>query len=314
MRLTNRTGLPEPLVRAAERVVNGHPKMDDRTFSVTELLKGTKEIVLGRRHSEELEMDVQDTFPLWHGTATHKMLEDEAGGLLLAERRYSLDMGGWDEGLEGFRLSGSPDLYDPKTETLWDYKTTKVAAYQQAVDGRDVDWLYQTLAYAHMLRSVGHPVEHIRIVAMMKDHSKVKADVDRSYPQDPIMVVDFDHAVHDGELDAQMKDALCSRLRDVLSMRELSDGCIPPCTPAERMEDECWVIRQPDAKRAYRKLTSKEQALLALETAPEGMKAYHRNGDPKKCRLYCAKAPFCSFAKSLADRTAEDWSKEDEVV
>lgn len=303
MRLTNRTGLPEPLVRAAERVVNGHPKMDEHTYSVTELLKGTKEIVLGRRHSEELEMDVQDTFALWHGTATHMMLEAEAGGLLLAERRYSLDMGEWDEGLKGYRLSGSPDLYDPKTETLWDYKTTKVAAYQQAVDGRDVDWLYQTLAYAHMLRSVGCPVEHIRIVAMMKDHSKVKADVDGSYPQNQIMVVDFDHAVHDGEVDAQMKEALCSRLRDVLAVRELSDDCIPPCTPKERFEDECWIISKPGAKKAWRKYATKEQAELALETAPEGMEVSHRPGDPRKCRLYCTCAPFCSFYRRyLADK------------
>ena len=49
MRLTNRTGLPEPVLLMAERYVNSHPTFDDNKYSVTELLKSIRQIVLSRR-------------------------------------------------------------------------------------------------------------------------------------------------------------------------------------------------------------------------------------------------------------------------
>lgn len=306
LRLTNRTGLPEPLVRVAEMVINGHPKMDERTFSVTELLKGTKEIVLGRRHHDELEMDVQDTFALWHGTATHELLEKAATSGDVAERRFYLDLGDWDEELRGCKLSGSPDYYDPKTETLIDYKTTKVAAYQQAQALEDKDWLYQTTVYRFLFAYLGWVVKRTRIVAMMKDHSKVKAEVDSSYPQNPIGVVDYSRFIGDEAMEDEVKRFYTAKVKEVLSMRELSDDCIPPCTPKERFEDECWIISKPGAKKAWRRYATKEQAELALETAPEGMEVSHRPGDPRKCRLYCTCAPFCSFYRRyMAEKEGE---------
>lgn len=300
MILTNRTGLPDTLVRVTERVVNGHPAMDDSTFSVTELLKGTKELMLARRHRDELSMDVQQAFSLWSGSAVHALLEAASTDYeCLAEKRFSLNLGMWDESLEGCWLSGSPDFYDPKTWTLYDYKDTKVAQYDRASTLADPDWLYQTLAYAHMLRDVGYRVEHITIVAMMKDHSAIKAETTAGYPRFPIQAISYDKYVWDGEMDAEMKGVFTNKVHEVLNMRELGDDEIPPCTPDERFEDEDWALMKPGTKKAFRRFKSKEEAELALEAIGKGgMEVVHRPGDPKKCRLYCPCAPFCSFYKN----------------
>ena len=56
MILTNKLNLPQPFVDAA---TNDHEYTEGR-YSVTELLGGTCEAILKRRHSDELTDDVAD--------------------------------------------------------------------------------------------------------------------------------------------------------------------------------------------------------------------------------------------------------------
>lgn len=314
MKLTNLTGLPQPLVDVAETTINGHPRMADNEFSVTELLKGTKEIVLARRHFDELSIDVQQSFNLWDGTAIHALFEKASHAYeCLAEKRFKLDLGVWSESLKGYFLSGSPDYYDPSTATLIDYKTTKVAAYDRHSTLVDEDWLYQTLVYTHMLRNAGYKVEHIIIVAMMKDHSAIKAETTSGYPKYPIQIIDYSHLVNNGEFDADMKGYYVNKVQEVLNMRALSDDCVPPCTSSERFENEDWAIMKKGQKKAFRAgFTSESEAYLALETFDDqtNLSVVHRAGDPKKCRLYCSCAPFCNFYKQHMESRQEKKSEE----
>lgn len=300
MNLTNLTGLPQPIVDVARSVINSHPRMNSNEYSVTELLKGTKEIILNRRHHDELAIDVQQAFSLWDGAAIHKLLESVTSDNYLAEQRFTLDLGKWGKSLEGYTLSGSPDLYDKETATLYDYKTTKVASYDQHSTLEDESWLYQTLVYTQMLRNAGYKVEHIIIVAMMKDHSAVKAETTSGYPKYPIQIIDYSHLCWNGEFDAQMKGYYVNKVQEVLNMRDLSDDCVPPCTPSERFENEDWAIMKKGQKKAVRAgFTSESEASLVLETFDDqkNLSVVHRAGDPKKCRLYCSCAPFCNFYK-----------------
>ena len=43
-----------------------------------------------------------------------------------------------------------------------------------------------------MMDSIGFPVEHGEIVAIMKDHSKTKFEVKLDYPDYPVKVIRFD--------------------------------------------------------------------------------------------------------------------------
>ena len=56
MKITNKMGLPEALVRAVQREQHNKPGH----ISVTTLQKGVKEIILTQRHWDEFEMDVAD--------------------------------------------------------------------------------------------------------------------------------------------------------------------------------------------------------------------------------------------------------------
>ena len=56
MKVTNVMGLPKPFVEAA---TSDHEYTEGR-YSVTELLGGTCEAILKRRHSDELTDDVAD--------------------------------------------------------------------------------------------------------------------------------------------------------------------------------------------------------------------------------------------------------------
>lgn len=301
MNLTNLTGLPQPIVEVARSVINSHPQLNSNEYSVTELLKGTKEIILNRRHHDELSMDIQQTFNLWDGTAIHKLLEDATDVAFLAEQRFSLDLGLWDKALEGYSISGSPDLYEKETATLFDYKTTKVAGYDQHLSLEDESWLYQTLLYAHMLRNAGYKVDHIIIVAMMKDHSAVKAEITANYPKYPIQLIDYSQYITNGQFDANMKEFYINKVYDVIEKSKLSDDEVPPCEPRERFENEDWAIMKQGAKKAFRAgFNSQEEAEFALSgmTNTTGLYVLHRPGDPKKCRLYCSCAPFCNFYKT----------------
>lgn len=56
MKLTNELNLPQPFVDAA----TSDYQYTDKRYSVTSVLKGTREAILQRRHSEEIETDVSE--------------------------------------------------------------------------------------------------------------------------------------------------------------------------------------------------------------------------------------------------------------
>ena len=64
--------LPQPFVDALTRDY----EYKDKRYSVTSMLKGNKEILLTRRHFNEITEDVSDSIWLLFGTAVHRILED----------------------------------------------------------------------------------------------------------------------------------------------------------------------------------------------------------------------------------------------
>ena len=73
MKITNKYGLPEQLVGKVGTTPHNNPG----NVSATTLLKGTKEIVLTKRHWESLEDDVSNRVWALFGTATHSLLEED---------------------------------------------------------------------------------------------------------------------------------------------------------------------------------------------------------------------------------------------
>ena len=76
MKITNNMKLPQPFVDA----VNSDYQYRDKRYSVTTLLKPTREIMLMRRHNEEISQDVSDMIWSIFGTAVHSVLENSTEG------------------------------------------------------------------------------------------------------------------------------------------------------------------------------------------------------------------------------------------
>ena len=297
MNLTNTTKLPKPIVDIANYCINNHKELSDSEFSVTELLKGTKEIVLTRRHRDELKMDVQDTYNLWSGTAIHMLLERFAHDQYIAESRIGVNLGHWDKSLEGYFITGSPDLYDFKNGILWDYKNTKVAQFERSSTLADLDWVRQLTIYKLMLEATGRTVKQCKIVAMIKDHSAIQANVKPDYPKSPIMVIDYTDIINEEFIEATI-DYYCTKVHEVLEALKLDDDKVEPCTPSERFEKTDWAIMKKGNKKALRAgFSSEDEAQQTFETIKDKTGCYiqYRAGDPEKCKTYCTCAPYCSF-------------------
>ena len=173
MKITNKYGLPEQLVGKVGTTPHNNPGY----VSATTLLKGTKEIVLTKRHWESLEDDVSNRVWALFGTATHSLLEED-GETSFSEEFLSIQIG-------EKKLTGKMDLYDMATKEITDYKTASV----WKIKFNDFsDWRRQGLIYDYLCRANGLEVETIRFIALLKDHSKTQAKREAGYPQSPVFV------------------------------------------------------------------------------------------------------------------------------
>lgn len=103
MVITNKYNLPQSIV---DLVSGDQREVDWNSYSVTEILNPTREIILNRRHNKEIEQDVSSTTNLIFGTAVHNLIEkhDKTG---MAELSLKYD-------LLNKTLKGRCDLYDEK--------------------------------------------------------------------------------------------------------------------------------------------------------------------------------------------------------
>ena len=289
MKLTNEMGLPQPFVDAATSDHEYTPKR----YSVTAVLKGTREAILQRRHDGEIEQDVSDMVWAIFGSAVHGILEkSQETESQLKENWLSVDMG------DGYELSGIFDLYDDSTGTVTDYKT---ATAWKVVFGEFDDWKKQTMCYVWMLRQIGF--ENARrgeIVAMLKDHSKTKAKADHTYPQHPVFRIGWDFT--DEELEECGK-ALKEKFEEIRRCEQLPDDELPMCTEEERWHKaDKWAVMKEGRKSAVKLYDSEQEAQERADKDGEKFYVEHRPGDDPKCRDYCAACEFCAHYRELVGR------------
>lgn len=300
MIITNKHNLPEPYFKSCLR--DEHPRFDWDTFSVTELMKGTKEIVLNRRYYQELEQDCVDMIWTVFGTAVHKVMEGHEGEQELAEQRISMEIPCSEYGIR--HVSGGFDLYNAETQLITDYKTTGVYSYQMKLrEGTDSDWAKQLRVYWLILAKAGFPVRDVRNTVFLKDWSKTQARRDRSYPQRPILNIDYEfNGSFNSEVASYMQADLAQKIIEILDCKDLPENQIPDCSKEERWErDECWAVMKEGRKSAVKRHDSEFEAERHLADLGKGHYIEHRLGTPVKCIDYCSCASKCSFYQRYQD-------------
>lgn len=279
MIITNKMNLPQAFVEMAKSNYTPTPKR----YSATALLKGVREVILERRHGDEIEQDVSDMIWLLFGTAVHSILEHQKEGKTeLKETFVEMPVG-------DYKVSGRFDLYDAATQTITDYKTCSV---WKIIHNDFEDWKKQLLIYAAIMNYTGFPVKHGQIVAMMKDHSKSKAKFDSEYPQFPVLQIRFDYSDVDFE---QINEFIATRIGEIKEAETLSDDELPICTPEERYNSgDKFAVMKKGRKTALKVCTSADEAGEYMDTHGGDLIEY-RPGEDKKCKNYCAACEFCNY-------------------
>lgn len=281
MIITNKLGLPEAFVQMAQQ----NEKMADNEIRVTSLLNGLCEEELKRRYYGEIVQDVSDMIWMLFGTAAHAVLENQdESDTQFKEERLKMKV-------SNSILTGKSDLYDAKTKTITDYKTTSVwkIIYQDYEA-----WEKQLMIYAALWINAGFPVEKCEIIAILKDHSKTKAKLDPNYPQLPVQKITF--TVTKERL-AKTKEYIETRVAEREALRDLKDEELPICTLAERYNDgDKYAVMLNNRKKALRVLDDYAEAKDWMKENG-GDYINVRKGENKKCKEYCAVKDFCPHMK-----------------
>ena len=291
MNYTNELNLPQPFVEA---VKSNHVYKPNR-YSVTEVLGGTCEAILKRRHDSDITDDVSQRVWSLFGTAVHKVLQEaEATDTQLQENWLSVPIKG-----TKYELSGIFDLYDDETKTVTDWKT---CATWKVIFGDFEDWRKQTLMYCWMLRQLDIDARRGEIVAIMRDHNMRKAKTEKDYPKHPVYRIGWDFTDDDfADIEGEIKHWFAR----VANQETVESDRLLPCSPEQRWhKPDKWAVKKKGRKTAVRVYESEKDARVrAME---ENKKAdsndlYYvefREGEDTKCDSYCPVSDFCPFARA----------------
>lgn len=273
--ITNKAGLPLPLVEAVRRDPYNSQGSD---MTVTGLLKPPRTVALERQHKDEIEEDAADRLWALIGQIGHLILE-RSGGLSTELRLFSQ--------VNGWKISGQMDLLSGNV--LVDYKITSVWSCK---DGLKPEWEQQLNALHWLAWKNSIKVEKAQIVAIFRDWSKLEARRSADYPRHQVQVFDV-------PLWSTTRAQFWIEERVHLHQEAQSDE-LPECTPEERWEKPAkWAIHKEGRERAVKLHDTESGAKTHLATLDAKHRIEHRPGEQVRCQSYCNAMPFCSQAKAL---------------
>lgn len=280
MKLTNKLNLPEPFLLAVKQKTYNN---EGSWRTVTELINPPKIAALKRKHEHEIEEDISDRVYTLQGEIVHGVIERAAKEMVnqgwLSEKRLF-------KTVQGKKISGAYDLFNPQTGELIDVKNS--TAWKAKKGEAPKEWVEQTNLLAHLIRCHGHEVKSVRILLVIRDHSKPEARRDPDYPQNPVLYLEI----------PMWKDEECNAfLEERVKLHLLAEETEVECNPEDRWaKPTIWAIRKRGQSRAIPgglyadELKAKE----ALSKLGSGYEIEHRPGENTRCALYCPVAKFCA--------------------
>jgi hypothetical protein len=333
MKIINKTNLDELVVKA----VDSNYQYTDKRYSVTSILTDYKEIILKRRHHNEMIRDVKDMAWLMFGTAFHEFLEkqevewvevkesvfnvfkrfakdckeewstNEANGEL--EPHYYIKPKLKEEHLiykcqhSDYTLTGYSDLYNLLTNEVIDYKTASV---NKVLYGDWDDYIKQLKLYAMMLTSMGFPCYKGRLIVFLKDWSKTAYTRDpKSYPSSPIYQIGWQFTHQDLYDERQWVEDYFLKLADI---ENLADDELVICNDDVRKfgRKPTFAVMKNENKRATKVFDTETEAFeyIRYNQLDKGKDEYWvkpRPAEDIRCQEYCDSCHWCNhFIKNFA--------------
>ncbi len=180
MTFTNRNNLPEVLVRA---LTNDSYQRDDSDFTVTELLKLSRQRQLEIIHKDEIEEDVSDRLWSMFGQMGHLLLERSGTKNEITEVRFKAVF-------FNLSLSAQVDSVHLAGGVLTDWKFTTAFKFM-ANKPMPEDYVWQLNIQKRILELQRKPikVKSLQIGGMLRDWKVRDALKDKNYPQTPICLM-----------------------------------------------------------------------------------------------------------------------------
>lgn len=277
MIITNKHGVPEPLVTLAKKQYYNKGKSD---FTATEVMAPPKIKRLREQYDDLIEVDVTDMMWSMFGSALHVVMErGETDGWLKEERVFTE--------IDGVTLSGQIDLQQetPEGIIIHDYKVTKAWAVMKNKE----EWHQQLNFYKWLVETVKKKkVVGLKICAFVRDFNKF--DTREGYPPSEITVLDV--PVWDSvKTEVYIRERLNAH-RDAKVAADLGYE-LPDCTDEERWQSETvYAVKREGRKTAIKLFKSIDEA-NELAVKEKGY-VETRQGEPVRCTgNYCYVAPWC---------------------
>jgi hypothetical protein len=282
--ITNNANLPESVVRAVSLDEYDYQAAGD--ISASALPKSPRQLWLERRHKHEILEDAADLIWRMIGNIGHKIAERAAHPNSLVEERLSTTVLGW-------VLTGKCDLlYEQDGYGIDDFKFTSV----WAVKDEKPEWTAQLNTYAWLAKQHGFDIKRLRIIAILRDWSKLKAAREQDYP--PVGVVVREVPLWSAE---KQRQYIWDRVAQHQDAANYEDDYMVYCTDEERWaKPDTWAVKKKGAKRALRVTENEADAVFVASSRTDAVYIEHRPGNKTvRCDHYCDVKNFCSQWKSL---------------
>lgn len=208
MQFTNRYKLPAAIVSA---VTNDPYTKGDSDFSITELLKPSRQWALQKQFKDKIVEDVADRLWALYGQVAHLILE-RANVIDIAEKRFSAIV-------DGKKISGQIDslsieddiLSDYKFSSAWNFRTTKAKP----------EHIAQLNMQRYILNKNGIYPQKLQIIGLLRDFSLTKSEKELTYPKSPVVIQPIPMWSAD-EIEVFMKDRIRSHTKAIEELPQCS--------------------------------------------------------------------------------------------
>jgi hypothetical protein len=277
MIITNKHGVPEPLVTLASKE---YYSKGASQYSVTEIMAPPKIKRLREQYNDQIKQDVADM--LWNllGSALHVVMErGVTDGWTMEERLY--------KEMDGVTVSGAIDIQQetPEGVVIIDYKFTSAWAVMQEKE----EWQQQLNVYKWLVETVKRKkVIGLKICALVRDFNR--HETKEGYPKASIEMVDI--PMWDSvTTEAYVRERL-NLHRDAKVSADFGDE-LPACSDTDRWQSETiYAVKREGRKTAIRLFKTIEEANELAEKEKGYVET--RLGEPKRCTgNYCGVAEWC---------------------
>ncbi|MDK2790638.1 MAG: hypothetical protein PWP15_1145 [Methanothermococcus sp.] len=270
-----------------EKVLKNDNYKKNTKYSVTQLLKEPRAVVLESRYSDKVEYEIEDRLWSFFGTAFHNAMETED---FLKDNSSIIE-----ERLKYSKVSGKFDHYDTETKTLYDFKFTSFWKLVYATEESMKDYQIQLSIYSWLLKQAGFEVENIANVLIFRDWKKTNAD---KVPK-PYATVYHDVLT---EIDGlSINKWIDNKIELFDKYMKVEDNQLPYCSEEFRWaEQDKFAVMKNKNKTATRVLETQEEAERYIKKIKDTKNKYwiqERKGNKFKRCEYCSIAQYCNQYK-----------------